>query len=138
MRFQRLQTKEAYSDFVIQEADIDASFDALADTFGALGSWTLGVVNITNIQYSYASIAINGEAYGKWFRIATTGKTCETNYDDCIANGGWKAILKRSKASPPFSIRIGTEPDEFGNSRGLEFLAIAPDRKYDGGLIGIA
>lgn len=138
MKLQRLQVKEAYADFTIHRTDIDPSFDALAEASNVPDTWLLGVVNITNTAYSYASISINGGAYGRWFRIPETGKTCETNYDECIANGGWQAILKLPKASSSFNIRIGTVLDERGNSTGLEFLNIAPDANYEGGVIGVA
>lgn len=138
MQYQKLQTKGAYSDFSITDGDIDEKFDALRNVSDADEAWILGVVNITDIAYRYAAIAGPDGQYGKWFRIPLTGKTCETNFDACFANGGWKAILARPKASSAFNIRIATAPNEFGAATGTEFFAITPDDGFAGGLIGIS
>jgi hypothetical protein len=137
MHLQRLQTKDAYSDFEIHENNIDPSFYPFGNTQDPANIWTLGIVNITDIKYVYASVAENRDVYGKWFRIPVTGKTCETNYDECIANGGWNAILTRANNASVFSIRVATEPNEFGVATGTEFLDIKADPQFEGGLLGI-
>ncbi len=129
MSYEKIQTKGAYSDFTIKGDDIDANFDPLKE---ATGDWSLGLVNITNNSFSLASIN-----YGKWFNIPKTDKNCETDYEECIGNGVWTVILAVPRESSPFSLRIATQPDQFGNATGTEFLKITPSTSHEGGIIGI-
>lgn len=138
MPYEKVQTKGAYSDFTIKDEDIDRAYRPLETSPKSAGNWVLGLVNITNECYSFASITDQDGNYGKWFTIPEICKNCETNYDDCTANGGWGAILSMPSTSPPFSIRIATQPDQYGNVQGTEFLGINPSPAYKGALIGIS
>ncbi len=138
MSYKKIQTKGAYTDFTISDGDIDKGFDPLKRRGEPDEEWTLGLVNITNEVYSFASVAGPDGNYGKWFDIPQTGMNCETNYDECIGNGQWTAILAVPFNSPPFSIRIATRPDQFGKATGTEFFDIAPSKTHEGGIIGIS
>ena len=136
MNLQRLQSKANHDNFIIQDADIDRSYEP-PKPVPAGSAWILCVINITDVEYEYAAIAAHGGSYGKWFRIPATGKTCQTDYDECMRTGGWKVILNLPKAPPPFSLRLATGRDEIGNATGMEFLGIEPDDTCDGGVVGI-
>jgi len=138
MSYKKIQTKGAYTDFTIRDGDIDKHFDPLKGRGKPGEKWILGLVNITNEVYSFASVAGPDGNYGKWFEISETGKNCETNYDECIGNGQWSAILAVPFGSPRFSIRIATRPDQFGVATGTEFFEIAPSKTHEGGIIGIS
>lgn len=138
MPYENVQTKSAYLDFVIKDEDVDRTFRPLETGLKPTRSWVLGLVNITNECYSFASIADQSGNYGKWFIIPEICKNCETNFDDCTANGSWAVILSLPNGSPPFNIRIATQPDQFGNVRGTEFLGITPSSAYEGAIIGIS
>jgi len=138
MAYEKIQTKfAAASDFTINAADIDRTFDPLKEHRKSPSNWILGLVNITNEAYLFASVTDRGGNYGKWFGIPATRKNCETSYDDCIGKGKWTAILAVPSNSSSFSIRIATQPDEFGNATGTEFLEITPSDTYEGGIIGV-
>ncbi|WP_454818966.1 hypothetical protein [Labrys neptuniae] len=136
MKLQRLQSKANLDNFIIQDGDIDRSYDPLKSPPGGL-AWTLCVINITDAEYEYAALSEQGGSYGKWFRIPVTGKTCQTDYDECLRTGGWKVILSLPRATAPFDLRLATGRDEIGNATGAEFLGIEPDGAYDGGVVGI-
>ncbi|TPK82578.1 hypothetical protein FJ934_11645 [Mesorhizobium sp. B2-4-12] len=138
MSYKKIQTKGAYTDFTIRDADIDKTFDPLKGRGKPSEKWVLGLVNITNEVYSFASVAGPDGNYGKWFEISETGNNCETNYDECIGNGQWSAILAVPSNSPPFSIRIATRPNQFDKATGTEFFGITPNKTHEGGIIGIS
>jgi hypothetical protein len=138
MSYKKIQTKGAYTDFTVRDGDIDKTFNPLKRSGRPDEEWILGLVNITNQVYSFASVAGPDGNYGKWFEIPETGANCPTNYDECIGNGQWTAILAVSSNSAPFSLRIATRPDEFGKATGTEFFGIAPSKTHEGGIIGIS
>ena len=138
MSYEKIQTKFADTDFTVRDDDIDKNFDPLKAKNEPSGRWLLGFINITNEVYSFASISDPIGNYGKWFEISETGKNCETNYEECIGNGHWSAILAMPGNSPPFSIKIATRPNQFGKATGTEFFGITPRDAYEGGIIGIS
>lgn len=136
MKLQRLQNKANLDNFIIQDGDIDRSYDPLKPLPGG-AAWMLCVINVTDVAYEYAALAEHGGSYGKWFRIPVTGKTCQTDYDECLRTGGWKAILRLPRGAAPFDLRLATGRDNIGNATGTEFLGIEPDGACDGGVVGI-
>ena len=138
MAYLAIQTKGAYTNFIIRPDEIRETLDLVHPVTEPSSPWVLGLINITNERYAYASLGGGDGHFGKWFKIPETGTNCSTNFEECSRQGNWTVILKVSGNSPAFDIRIATRPDELGNATGTEFLGVKPDTSCEGGLIGIS
>lgn len=116
------------TDFIIKPDDIEL-ITAPLTTRG----WNLALINRTLECFELAQLKPRGAAWGKWFPIPKTCRTCNLgSYEACYRGGKWQIIIVMECNDTPFDIRISTQ-----TGRGAEFPNIKPKCDVPGGVIGI-